>query len=147
MRPPPRLARTAANNIWRRRSCLDEDPKRTLYIPLFTWTRYRRDQLTERPRQLDAPSCKGPASRHWPGCLSELSTQSARVITINKARGDPLEVNTAHVTDNTSADESFEEEVVLSWRSARRKRSTPVCHLCDHEITGVGSESERHNLH
>ena len=45
---------------------------------------------------------------------SELSTQNARVITINEARGDPLEVNTAHVTDDTSADESFEEEVVFS---------------------------------
>ena len=55
---------------------------------------------------------------------SELSTQSARVITINEARGDPLEVNTAHVTGDTSTDESFEEEVVLSRRSARRKRST-----------------------
>ena len=70
------------------------------------------------------------------GSDSELSTQSARVITINEARGDPLEVNTMHVTDDTSADESFEEEVVLPRRSARRKRSTLVCHLCDHEITG-----------
>ena len=70
------------------------------------------------------------------GSDSELPTQSARVITINEARGDPLEINTAHATDDTSADESFEEEVVLLRRSARRKRFTPVCHLCDHEITG-----------
>ena len=66
------------------------------------------------------------------GSDSELSTQSARVITINGAHSDPLEVNTTHVTNDTSADESFEEEVVLPRRSARRKRSTPVCHLCDH---------------
>ena len=72
------------------------------------------------------------------GSDSELSTQSARVITINEARGDPLEVNTAHVTVDTSADESFEEEVVLLRRSARRKRSTLVSHLCDHEIPGGG---------
>ena len=78
---------------------------------------------------------------------SELSTQSARVITINEARGDPQEVNTAHVMDDTSTDKSFEEEVVLLQRSARRKRSTPVCYLYDHEITGVCSESERQNLH
>ena len=78
---------------------------------------------------------------------SELSTQSATVITINEARDDPLEINTAHVTDDTSADESFEKEVVLPRRSARRKRSTPVCHLCDHEIPGGCSESERQNLH
>ena len=59
-----------------------------------------------------------------------------------------VEANTQHVTDDTSADESFEEEVVLQWRSARRKRSTPVCHLCDYEITGGGcSESERQTLH
>ena len=82
------------------------------------------------------------------GSDSELSTQSARVITINKARDDPLEVNTAHVTDDTSADESFEQEVVLLRRSARHKRYSPLCHLCDHEITGGGcSESERQNLH
>ena len=81
------------------------------------------------------------------GSDSELSTQSARVITINEACGDPLQANTAQVTDDTSADESFEEEVVLPRRSARRKRSTPVCHLCDHEITGWCSESERQNLH
>ena len=56
------------------------------------------------------------------GCDSELSTQSARVITINETRSDPLEANTAHITDGTSADESFEEEVVLPRRSARRKR-------------------------
>ena len=72
------------------------------------------------------------------GSDGELSTQSARVITINEARSDPLEVNAAHVTDDTSTDESFEEEVVLSRRSARRKRSPPVCPLCDHEITGSG---------
>ena len=70
------------------------------------------------------------------GSDSELSTQSARLITINEARGDPQEANTTHITDDTSADESFEEEVVLPWRSARRKWSTPVCQLCDHEITG-----------
>ena len=83
------------------------------------------------------------------GSDSDLSTQSERVITINEARGDPLKVNTEHVTDDTSADESFDEEVVLPRRSARHKRSTPACHLCDHEITvcGGGSESERQNLH
>ena len=81
------------------------------------------------------------------GSDSELSTESARVITINEARGDPLEVNTVHITDDTSADESFEEEVVSPRRSARRKRSTPVCHLCDHEITGWGCGSEKQNLH
>ena len=81
------------------------------------------------------------------GSDSELSTQSTGVITINEARGDSLEVNTAHVTDDTSADESFEEEVVLPRRSARRKRSTPVCHLCDHKITWGCSEPERQNLH
>ena len=72
------------------------------------------------------------------GSDGELSTQSTRVITINEARGDPLEVNTVHVTDDSSADDSFEGEVVLPRGSARRKRSTPVCHLCDHEITGGG---------
>ena len=82
------------------------------------------------------------------GSDSELSTQSARVITISEARCDPLEVNIAHVTDDTSADESFEEKVVLPRKSARHKRSTPICHLCDHEITGGGcSESEWQNLH
>ena len=122
-------------------------------IPLCTWTCYRRDQLTERPRQRDAPHVRDlrPViclDTSEGGSNSELSTQSARVITINEARGDPLEVNTAHVMDDTSADESFEEEVVLPRRSARCKRSTPVCHLRDHEIPGVGcSESERQNLH
>ena len=81
------------------------------------------------------------------GSDSKLSTQSARVITINEARGDPLEVNTVHIMDDTSADESFEKEVVLPRGSARRQRSTLVCHLCDHEITGWDSESERQNLH
>ena len=43
------------------------------------------------------------------GSDSEFSTQSARMITINEVRGDPLEVNTMYATDDTSADESSEE--------------------------------------
>ena len=64
------------------------------------------------------------------GSDSELSTQSARMITINEACGDPLEVNNAY------AMESSKEEVPLPRRSARRKRPTPGCHLYDHQITG-----------
>ena len=36
--------------------------------------------------------------------------------------------------DDTSADESSEKEVPLPRRSARCKRPTPVCHLCNHEL-------------
>ena len=64
---------------------------------------------------------------------NELSTQSARMITINEA---PLEVNNAYATDDSSADESFEEEIPLPRRSARCKRPALGCHLCDHQITG-----------
>ena len=39
------------------------------------------------------------------GSDSKLSTQSARMITIKEACGDPLEVNTVYATDDTSADE------------------------------------------
>ena len=76
------------------------------------------------------------------GSDSELSTRSARVITINEARSDPLKVNNTDTTDDTSADESFEEEVPLPRRSARLKRSVPVCHLCDHQIMGECGEIE-----
>ena len=64
------------------------------------------------------------------------------MITINEVRGDPLEVNTAYATDDTSADESSEEEVPLPRRSARRQETRPVC---DHEITVGGSETEMQN--
>ena len=69
------------------------------------------------------------------GSDSELSTQSARMITINEARDDPLEVNNAYATNDTSTDESSEEEVPLPRKSTRRKRRAPGCHLCDHKIT------------
>ena len=110
------------------------------------------DQLTECPRQRMPRHVRNlrpviGLDTSEGGSDSELSTQSARVITIKEARSDSLEVNTTHVTDDTSVDESFKEEVVLPRRSARLKRSTPVCHLCDHEITGWGSESEKQNLH
>ena len=80
------------------------------------------------------------------GSDSGLSTQSARMITINEVCGDPLEVNTAYAMDDTSADKSSEEEVPLPRRSARCKRPTQGYHLCDHEITGGGcNEIERQN--
>ena len=104
-------------------------------VEVKPWTCYRCNQSTERPRRRDAPSCKGPASCES-GSDSELPSQSARMIPINEVRGDPLEVNTAYATDDTSADESSEEEMVLPQRSARRKRPAPVRHLCDDEITG-----------
>ena len=80
------------------------------------------------------------------GSDSELSTQSARMITINEVCGDPLEVNTVYATDDTSADESSEEEVILPQRSARRKRP-PQFVICVIMRSGEGcSETERQNL-
>ena len=79
------------------------------------------------------------------GSDSELSTQSAKMI-INEVCSDPLEVNNMYAMDDTSADELSKEEVPLPQRSARCKRPTPVCHLCDHEIAGGCSEIERQNL-
>ena len=72
------------------------------------------------------------------GSDSEFLTQSARMITINEVRGDPLEVNTMYATDNISADESSEEKMPLPRRSTKGKRPAPGCHLFDHEITVGG---------
>ena len=69
------------------------------------------------------------------GSDSELSTRSARMITINEACGDPLEVNNTYALDDTSADKLSKEEVPLPQRSARCKRPALGCHLCDHQIT------------
>ena len=72
------------------------------------------------------------------GSDSEFSTQSARMITINEVRGDPLEVNKAYAMDDIFANKSSEEEVPLPQRSARHKSPALGCHLCDHDITGGG---------
>ena len=78
------------------------------------------------------------------GSDGKLSTQSARVITINEARGDLLEVNNVYTTNDTSANELSKEEVPLPQKNSRRKRQALGCHLCDHQITGGGgSEIER----
>ena len=47
------------------------------------------------------------------GSDSKFSIQSTRMITINEACGDLLEVNNAYAMDDTSADKLSEEEVPL----------------------------------
>ena len=44
---------------------------------------------------------------------------------INDAHSDPPKVGNPDATDETSADESFKEEVALPQRSARHKQPTP----------------------
>lgn len=77
----------------------------------------------------------------------ESSTQRAKMITISNAHGEPPEVGSPRpdtgVSDDTSANESSEEEVVLTQRNTRCKRPAPCCHICDHEIKGECSGSKR----
>ena len=61
---------------------------------------------------------------------SKLSNLSARMIIINDAHSDLLQVGNPDATDDTSADESSEEEEALSWRRAKHRRPTPGCYLC-----------------
>ena len=76
------------------------------------------------------------------GSDSGFSTQSVRMITVNEVCDDPLEVNTAYATDDTSADESSEEEVPLPRRSARRKRPARVIICVIMKSRGAGIERQ-----
>ena len=75
---------------------------------------------------------------------SKLSTQSARMI-INNARSD-LRRWTTQMQQMTPLQTNLSRrKVALPQRSARHKRPTPGCYLCDHQIMRVCSGIERQN--
>ena len=134
------------------RSCLDEDPKWTVYIPLIgvdmlqVWSAHRTSLSTGFPHHVRELRPIIGLNTSESRSDSELSTQSVRMITIKEAHGDPLEVNNAYAMDDASADELSSEEVPLPRRSTRCKRPAPGCHLCVHQIIGECREIERQNL-